>query len=281
MLLLQRIGRTSKKGIHRQFKRYFTAEPKLAKIGFGEYCGELFSDGVGATQTILEGIHNYTGIPWWTTIIVAATTIRLFIFPIRIYALRQQSLLQRAHQDVTNKLPEMRSVYRDKAELRQAVGRAWLAAFRSRGTNPLRTLTPLICHIPLFLTFTATLRRMSAFPFWGFTSGMTASGWEYGGMLFFTDLGIVNWPLTAIVFSSNIFTIEWIFRSRSSLDGKRRLLYWIMHGANCFSLVLLSMLPAAINFFVLVNNGLSILEGQLLKSKLVQTLLLERKVHKH
>ena len=38
----------------------------------------------GAFQTFLQGVHDITGLPWWTTLALTAASIRLALFPITI-----------------------------------------------------------------------------------------------------------------------------------------------------------------------------------------------------
>lgn len=155
--------------------------------------------------------------------------------------------------------------------------RAWLEAMRARGTHPLRSLLPVLLHLPLFFILTATLRKMSAYP-WPFSppsspSELMVPGWEMGGMLFFTHLGSPSGWLTLLVFASGVGTIESIFGGQSMPSPSTRRLQlwrWTLHGINVISVYLLSLLPAAINLFLLTNNLLVVGEGQLLRARLIR-----------
>lgn len=189
-----------------------------------------------------------------------------------------------------------KSRHQGRALAKYELTRAWLEAMRARGTHPLRSLLPVLLHLPLFFILTATLRKMSAYP-WPFSppalNELAVEGWETGGIVFFTDLGTPSSWLTLLVFTSGVGTIESIFyggRSSPSSNSKNssshaqppnttaadpsirrlRLWRWALHGANVISVYLLSLLPAAINLFLLTNNLLVMGEGHLLRSRLIR-----------
>lgn len=244
----------------------------MANVGFGEFCADVFHSGIVQTQSLLETVHSSTGLPWWGCIIIGASTARLLILPIRIYALQQSLLLSRANQAVARQASTLRAVTKDPRKLRAELGKSWVIEMRERGTHPFRTLLPIALHIPLFLALGGALRRMSNIPFWGAGEdrlGGAVEGWHTEGLLFFTDLAVTNPSLTMLTVLSNLLTIEWIFRTRSAAAVKtlerkpvhKMPLYWLMHGLGGVSAVILWFLPAGINFFVFISNCLAVTEG--------------------
>lgn len=249
----------------------------MTHVGFGEFCMDVFRAGVWETQGALEGLHVAGGLPWWACIAGGAVAARLLVLPLRIFALQQSLLLAQANQAVAQRMPLLRAAAADPRQLRAELGKSWVAALRERGTHPFRTLLPAVLHAPLFLALGAAVRRMSNVPCLGVGTEQLGTGpvegWSTGGLLFFADLAATNPALTAIVVLSNLLTIEWIFRGpqaavrQSGKAGRpphRRLLYWLMHGLGVVSAPILWMLPAGINWFVLVNNALAVGEGQFL-----------------
>lgn len=266
------------------FKRHHST--KLVDVGLWDVFGEYFGEAVRMTHSGLELMHQSGGLPWWSCIVLGAVTVRVALLPIRISAVVHQSRAKQASIDLSNRLPEVKrrvqgllKAERVPAEAHSAFVRAeltreWLQAMRVRGTNPLRSVLPIMLNLPLFSTMTAALRRMSAYP-WPFgeiLQGETmVSGWDVGGVLFFVNLGVPNLALTTLVVLSNVATIEWIFRDPILRGRPRgRLLRWLMHGLNGVSFYLLSLVPSAINLFVLCNNGLTVLEGMFLQSQFIQ-----------
>lgn len=227
--------------------------PKLEDVEFGEFVGELFGQGVQVIQTGMESIHSL-GLPWLATIVTTGALLRLAILPLRLWTLTQHPKLQLAHQDVTNSLPALRLTHRTKPNFRLAVLQTWSAALRHRESTPFRLLTPLLGHLPLFVGVGAALRRMEV------------DGWEIG--LWGWDLGAPCGWLTMIVVASNVGTVWWLFKSSS-----RRWIFWAAQSLNIISAIFLAMLPASVNFFVLVNNGFILLESSLLKSRVIRRIL--------
>lgn len=269
---------------NRRFNTNANFDANVTMIGvFGEH----FNSAVKLTQSAMELLHISAGFPWWTTIMVAGISLRILLLPIRISTLLHQGRQRRANQDLTANLPTLKirlqntikeeRIAKDKIPsfVRIRMGREWLDAMRKRNTHPLRNLLPIMLHLPLLFTVSACLRKMSAYP-WPFSSEeqvameSVVDGWPTGGLLFFSNLGLPSLPLTAIVVLSNVLTVQWIFRERSLLATKRgKILKWMMHGLNVLSAYLLSLVPSSINFFLLCNNCMTMIEGTILRSKLL------------
>lgn len=255
---------------------------RLTNVGFWETVGELFHDlGIVPMQHALERLHATTNLPWWGCIVGGAVGLRILVLPLRLYGLQQSLLLGRAKMDILPQIPKLRALHDAQGEFNRAATRAWLTAAQTRNTHPFRPWTPLMLHLPLIVATGGAIRKMSAFPVLGLiTTGTAVAGWETGG-IFGGDLGVTNGWLTAVVVASNVGTIEWIFRRGHSSENnskppQKRGLYWIMHSVNVVGAWILSLLPVAINLFVLVNNGLAILEGSLLRSKWITARLAQR-----
>lgn len=287
---------------------YHTAGRNVTDARFWDVFGEHFGTMVGGAQSALEGLHTTTGLSWWAVIATTALALRLAVLPVRLSGLLHQDRVRAASLDLSYQLPAVKervarrladnSLSSASALAKYELTRAWLEAMRARGTHPLRSLLPVILHLPLFFTLTAALRKMSAYP-WPFSPSTPAdelmvAGWETGGLAFFSHLGTPCGWLTLIVFASGVGTIESIFRgapkqsasaslstlSSPTVDRTRggRLWWWrwALHGANVVSVYLLSLLPAAINLFLLTNNLLVMGEGRLLRSRLVRSWVEQR-----
>ncbi len=53
-----------------------------------------------ASSAVLENLHAFTGLPWWSTIAAGSLLIRLVFFPINCYSLRNASRFFDAKPDV-------------------------------------------------------------------------------------------------------------------------------------------------------------------------------------
>lgn len=53
-----------------------------------------------ASSSVLEHLHVFTGLPWWSTIAVGSLLIRIAFFPINCYSLRNASRFFDAKPDV-------------------------------------------------------------------------------------------------------------------------------------------------------------------------------------
>lgn len=286
-IIMMNFNRILVRSIYRPTSKRHLSTDKVTNIGFLEVFGEHFGTVVNHTQSYLEILHGH-GLTWWGCITLSALSLRLLVLPARASALVHHARAQSASQALQDRQIELHSHIRKQlstipipsrqAFVKAELTRAWLQSLREHRTHPLRGLLPLMLQLPLLLTMTATLRKMSAYP-WPFgdlvvkEGAMTMTeGWDIGGWWGWENLAVPNIGLTVVVVLSNFATIEWIFRrdepTRSSRG--RTILRWLMHGLNGFSLYLLSMLPTAINWFILCNNGLTVLEGSLLRSKLIK-----------
>lgn len=82
--------------------------PKRHK-SFTETIGEIYMDvsnsaAVGHFQNALISFHDYTGLPWWATVVIYTIGLRVVTFPIAIYT---QKVRGRIHSILENEMPAL------------------------------------------------------------------------------------------------------------------------------------------------------------------------------
>lgn len=173
-----------------------TAATAVATSTPTEHSGSIFSPLLNTTSAGLEDLHNFTGMPWWATIIVATFTIRTCLLPIMINVLRTTAKMQALK-------PQMDAIMnrpRDTTEAAMNAQRELMDLMKTQGVSPFTPLKNALVQAPVFLLFFGTLRSMvENYP-----------SFHTGGTLWFHDLALADPYYILPVVTSALFiaTIE-------------------------------------------------------------------------
>uniref|UniRef100_A0A0A0LJT6 Uncharacterized protein n=1 Tax=Cucumis sativus TaxID=3659 RepID=A0A0A0LJT6_CUCSA len=159
--------------------------------------------------SILDGFHQYTGMPWWAVIASSTLALRFTLLPILIVQLNKLKRIGELFPKLPPPLPPPLSgrSYIDQISLfrkeRKAIGCPsflWFAAY-------------FFIQVPCFLLWMVTIRKMSLDHYPGF---------DYGGALWFQNLteyphGVFGPIFPFLIASLHFINVQLSFR-KSSLE---------------------------------------------------------------
>lgn len=140
-------------------------------------------DGVIA---FIDGFHNFTGLPWWLTIVASTLSIRLAILPLIILQLKKMDRINELSPKLPPPVPmpgsgrSLREQYTLFTKQRQAIGCPTL----------MWTFASLAVQAPCFILWMMAIRRMCL---------EHHPGFDCGGALWFSDItGCAHGPMGAL-----------------------------------------------------------------------------------
>lgn len=184
----------------------------------GEPIGSIFDPVTGPFAVLLTGVHDVTGLPWWATIAATALGIRAALLPVLFMQLHATAPLARTMPHISY-LSEL--LWKDLGRLHwsDVAGRMGKIRSARKGVDSalklnkasiLKAFASPLTHIPVFVTFVITSRRMINEP---------GNGMDTGGMLWFVDLTAQDpyFALPVLAVTSTYLNLEYGF-SRSPGD---------------------------------------------------------------
>lgn len=150
-----------------QHRRHFSVESFFATVAN--------SAPVHCVQDCLVVVHDYTGLPWWATIILSTVACRTAItLPLAIYSNRVSAKLE----NITGEMPAIIEELKKEAAFartkfqwtdaqtrivyNRSVKKQWTKLIVRENCHPLKTLIVLWGQIPLWIVQSAALRNLLA-----------------------------------------------------------------------------------------------------------------------
>jgi YidC/Oxa1 family membrane protein insertase len=132
---------------------------------------------VAALQYFIDGVHNFTGLNWWASIVITTFVIRGLTVPLMINQLKATTKLTLMRP----RLEEVKQEMDDRGMSPSAVteGQAKMAQiFKEYGVTPWTPLKGILIQGPVFVSFFLAIQNMVE----------KVPSFKTGGFLWFTDL---------------------------------------------------------------------------------------------
>ncbi|XP_076332346.1 mitochondrial inner membrane protein OXA1L-like [Tachypleus tridentatus] len=137
---------------------------------------------VGIIQHCLDFCHVSLDIPWWLSIVICTTIVRILMFPVAVKA--QQNVTK-----MNNHLPKMQMLQLKISEARKSGNSLDAAKYsnelmifmKENKINPLKNMLVPLVQAPVFISFFLALRKMANLPL---------ESMKTGGTLWFSDLTV-------------------------------------------------------------------------------------------
>ncbi|CEH17611.1 Inner membrane protein translocase involved in respiratory chain assembly [Ceraceosorus bombacis] len=135
---------------------------------------------VSSAQGLLENVHIWTGLPWWSTIVLTTIAMRLMILPITVRGQTSAVRLGNIQPKIKIVMADMENAKKSGDIMLQAKSqKAMVKLFRDNNTHPFKPLMTPLVQSPLFVTFFLAVRGMG---------GGGLSTMQDGGFSWVTDL---------------------------------------------------------------------------------------------
>ncbi|EXC29910.1 ALBINO3-like protein 2 [Morus notabilis] len=205
-------------------------ESKLVDAGLSS-AGEESILPVRALISLLDGFHEFTGLPWWLVIVSSTVALRATLFPLLIFQLHKLKRIGELFHKLPSPIPLPLSgkSYIDQIQLFQKERKAV-------GCPSFLWFFPYVCvQVPCFILWMTTIRSMSLDHHPGFDSGGTLwfqnlTEYSHGapGVIFPVVIAALHYTNAQIAFRTSS-----VKKATGLLDVlvKGSLVYWATNGS--------------------------------------------------
>lgn len=130
-------------------------------------------------MSVLNGVHDVTGLPWWLSIPIATIAIRTILLPVTVTTMKNSSIMAALKDDIARRREAVMEAARTGDRFLAAQRQNEMQSFmRNAGIAPMRVLIGPLVQFPVFISFFVSIRRLA-------TSDPTMAT---EGLAWFTDL---------------------------------------------------------------------------------------------
>lgn len=131
--------------------------------------------------TLLNLVHDTTGLPWWLTIAVSTLAIRTALLPVTLMTMRNSARMGALKDDIADRREAVMAAVRSGNRPAAAEHQKELQSFmRVAGVTPMKVLAGPLVQFPVFISFFVGLRRLS----------QADPSFATGGIAWFVDLAV-------------------------------------------------------------------------------------------
>lgn len=215
-------------------------------------------------MSMLNGVHDITGLPWWMSIGLATFAIRGVLLPFTLMTMKNSALMQALKNDVDihrkGVMDAARSGDRQLAHARQKEMQEFMS---KAGVAPMRVLLGPLVQFPVFISFFVSIRRLA-------TNDPTL---QTGGTAWFTDLSVMDpFYILPVICGVTLFAMTEIGGDSGStkMTPQMRL---FMRSIAVLSVPMTYWFPAAVFCYWIPNNLISISLGACMRMPIARRLL--------
>lgn len=219
---------------------------------------------VAALQYAIDGIHNYTGLNWWASIVITTLVIRTLSVPIMINQLKATTKLTILRPELERIKEEMN----DKGMSPSAVAEGqekMKRVFKQHGVSSFTPLKGLFIQGPVFLSFFLAIQNMVE----------KVPSFTTGGASWFLDLTTADayYFLPCLTAFSFWITVE--LNMQEGLEGNpaAKTMKNVSRGFAALTVPLTASFPKALFCYWITSNLFSLVYGAIIKKPSVKKLL--------
>lgn len=236
------------------------AEPAFDTLGLASWWPS------GRMQYLMENLHIGLDLEWWQTIAVTTLMMRLILFPAVVMA-------QRNMANMGNSTPQMAALQEKMSDARRRgdmmesamLGQELQKFMTKKGINPLKNAIPIMCQVPVFMSFFFALRGMANCPVESMTTG---------GLYWFENLTLADpFYLLPLLTSSTLYLQLRLGAEGARLDQMGPKMKIAMTVLPFIMLPVTINFPTAVNFYWLTTNVISLLQSRFLKIQVMRKAL--------
>ena len=238
---------------------------------------------LSTVQTVLESAHTWSGLPWWATIFAGTIALKVGVFPLTVFQLRNTRRMVDAQPD----LQKLRTAFSgalgrharadalERSSKYLLYARGMRAIWAKHECHPSKSFAVALVQIPLFVSF-----------FWGCRTMVRAGDASFAteGLLWFPDLTSHDpthvLPLTclALTYCSLELALGPLAKaSGDGVDGADKSLTWRLKDTAQVALIVASpaiaYFPAGIFMYWLPSSMLGMVQSAALATPEVRAAL--------
>lgn len=207
-------------------------------------------------MTVLNGVHDFSGLPWWASIGIATVSIRIALLPFTVMTMKNSALMHALKDDIAHYregvMEAARAGDRIAANQRQTDMQSFMA---KAGVAPSRVLLGPLVQFPVFISLFMSIRRLAA-------NDPTLTT---GGAAWFHDLSVMDPTyVLPIVCGVSLLTMT-EFGGDSGQTKMSPAMKMGMRGVAVLSVPMTSWFPAAVFCYWIPNNMISVSLGMAMR----------------
>lgn len=214
--------------------------------------------------TLLNTVHDVTGLPWWLAIGASTLAIRSLLLPVTLMTMRNSARMSALKPDIEEKreavMEAVRAGDRPLATNRQKEMQDFM---RTAGVTPVKVLAGPLVQFPVFISFFVGLRRLS----------QSDPTFATGGAMWFIDLAVKD-PTFVLPVMCGISLVTMTELGGDS--GSTQMTKEMRMGMRAIAVLSVPMtywFPAAVFCYWIPNNIFSIALGAALRTKPTRKML--------
>ncbi|XP_065220937.1 cytochrome c oxidase assembly protein COX18, mitochondrial [Planococcus citri] len=241
-------------------------------------------------QDSLVKFHDYTGLSWWSTIIVAAITVRtIFVLPLAIHQHSIAAKLEQVHKamdttvkaEVTKLVNDLSKQHNWSSKKMSQEYKRMMSERRQQkiienNCHPAKTSLIVLIQAPVWLGFSSALRNLV----YMFPSQDTHAQFMYlqmklSSFLWLSNLTIpdptLTLPICLAIVNLSVLQVNYLARKKQKGFGKI-----ILNFVRCFTLYIAyvsSTVPSAISLYWLTSSCYGLCQNIILTNPKVKKLL--------
>ncbi|KAL4570687.1 hypothetical protein LXL04_026347 [Taraxacum kok-saghyz] len=219
---------------------------------------------VAALQYAIDGIHSFTGLNWWASIVITTLVIRTLSVPIMINQLKATTKLTILRPE----LEQIKQEMQDRGMSPSAVAEGqdkMKKVFKEHGVSTFTPLKGLFIQGPVFVSFFLAIQNMVE----------KVPSFQHGGISWFVDLTTADsfYILPFLTAFSFWITVE--FNMQEGLEGNpaANTMKNVSRGFAALTVPLTASFPKALFCYWITSNLFSLVYGACIKKPSVKKLL--------
>lgn len=214
--------------------------------------------------SLLNAVHDVTGLPWWLAIAASTIAIRSLLLPVTLMTMRNSARMSALKPDIEEKrevvMEAVRSGDRPLAAERQKEMQEFM---RTAGVTPLKVLAGPLVQFPVFISFFVGLRRLS----------QADPTFATGGAMWFVDLAVKDPTFVLpVICGASLVTMTELGGDTGSTQMSKEMRMG-MRAIALLSVPMTYWFPSAVFCYWIPNNVFSILLGAALRTKPTRQML--------
>lgn len=113
--------------------------------------------------SLLNYVHDITGLPWWLSIPLATMTIRVLLLPVTVMTMKNSAVMAALKDDIAQRREGVMEAARSGNRLLASQRQNEMQSFMQKaGIAPMRVLVGPMVQFPVFISFFVSIRRLAS-----------------------------------------------------------------------------------------------------------------------
>ncbi|CAG8766815.1 310_t:CDS:2 [Cetraspora pellucida] len=215
----------------------------VLKIGDLKAMGLIHNTPVGAVEALLEAVHVYTGLPWWSTILFTTFAMRVLFLPLLINSQRNTIKLITLQPKIEQLMEDFKKAKNNGDNSLMMRKHQQIREFYTENKiSPWKNFYLIALQTPVMISFFLAVKKMSEFP---------VPGFESGGILWFQNLTIPDpyYILPLLMSATFIAMMETSDAARINTP-KAQTMKWAFRGVTVISIPVAMSLSSTIRRYL-------------------------------